>query len=60
MKIYKNKPFQYGIKAIKYNYRQLKSGYYENYAWGLKIGLAILQPVKTWINLIKSRVCSKD
>ena len=31
---YKSKPFKYEKKAMRYNYRYLKSGYYENQGWG--------------------------
>jgi len=31
---YKSKPFQYEKKAMRYNYRYLKSGHYENQVWG--------------------------
>ena len=31
---YKGDPFKYEKKAVRYNYRELKSGYFENQAWG--------------------------
>ena len=31
---YKNEPFKYYKKGMRYNYQYLKSGYYENQAWG--------------------------
>ena len=31
---YKCEPFKYEKKAVKYYYRQLKSGYFENQGWG--------------------------
>lgn len=47
---YKGEPFKYEKKAMRYNYRYLKSGYYENQACGAlhKAWLGYIIACKNW------------